>query len=92
MVKSVGTVGLSLQSIIRIIDIHPIYAESTVDLAKTDLNLLVYLDVLLRERSVTRAAQQLGISQPAMSNGLRRLRTAFDDPLLVAHQRRHGAY
>ncbi|MEM9171796.1 MAG: LysR family transcriptional regulator [Pseudomonadota bacterium] len=53
------------------------------DVAKTDLNLLVYLDVLLREGSVTRAAQQLGISQPAMSNGLRRLRDVFADPLLV---------
>ncbi|MFK8054024.1 MAG: LysR family transcriptional regulator [Woeseiaceae bacterium] len=53
------------------------------DLAKTDLNLLVYLDVLLRESNVTRAAQKLGISQPAMSNGLRRLRDAFGDPLLV---------
>ena len=48
-----------------------------------DLNLLVYLDVLLRERNVTRAASQLGITQPAMSNGLRRLREAFADPLLV---------
>ncbi|MEL6870787.1 MAG: LysR family transcriptional regulator [Pseudomonadota bacterium] len=53
------------------------------DLAKTDLNLLVYLDVLLRETNVTRAAQQLGISQPAMSNGLKRLRDAFGDPLLI---------
>ncbi|MEL7296663.1 MAG: LysR family transcriptional regulator [Pseudomonadota bacterium] len=53
------------------------------NLAKTDLNLLVYLDVLLRECNVTRAAQQLGISQPAMSNGLRRLRDVFGDPLLV---------
>jgi DNA-binding transcriptional LysR family regulator len=50
---------------------------------RVDLNLLEYLDVLLRERNVTKAAQQLGISQPAMSNGLRRLRTLFDDPLLV---------
>jgi len=50
---------------------------------KIDLNLLTYLDVLLRERNVTRAASQLGLSQPAMSNGLRRLRTVFDDPLLV---------
>lgn len=48
-----------------------------------DLNLLVYLDVLLRLRNVTRAAESLGISQPAMSNGLRRLRTLFSDPLLV---------
>jgi len=48
-----------------------------------DLNLLVYLDVLLRVRNVTRAAESLGISQPAMSNGLRRLRKLFSDPLLV---------
>ena len=48
-----------------------------------DLNLLVYLDVLLRERNVTRAAGYLGISQPAMSNGLRRLRETFNDPILV---------
>ena len=48
-----------------------------------DLNLLVYLDVLLRKRNVTRAAESLGISQPAMSNGLKRLRELFGDPLLV---------
>ncbi|MYM62454.1 LysR family transcriptional regulator [Pseudomaricurvus sp. HS19] len=53
------------------------------NIARIDLNLLVYLDVLLRERNVTRAANQLGISQPAMSNGLKRLRDLFDDPLLV---------
>lgn len=53
------------------------------NIQRIDLNLLVYLDVLLRERNVTRAANQLGISQPAMSNGLRRLRQLFDDPLLV---------
>ncbi|UTA49597.1 LysR family transcriptional regulator [Simiduia sp. 21SJ11W-1] len=50
---------------------------------RIDLNLLVYLDVLLRERNVTKAANQLGLSQPAMSNGLRRLRDLFEDPLLV---------
>jgi DNA-binding transcriptional LysR family regulator len=48
-----------------------------------DLNLLIYLDVLLRERSVTKAAQHLGITQPAMSNGLKRLREVFSDPILV---------
>ena len=53
------------------------------NLNRIDLNLLVYLDALLRERNVTHAANQLGLSQPAMSNGLRRLRALFDDPLLV---------
>ncbi|MCA0901070.1 LysR family transcriptional regulator [Microbulbifer agarilyticus] len=53
------------------------------NLERADLNLLVYLDVLLRERNVTRAASHLGLSQPAMSNGLKRLRELFGDPLLV---------
>lgn len=53
------------------------------NLDKIDLNLLVYLDVLLRERNVTRSASLLGITQPAMSNGLRRLRETFGDPLLL---------
>ncbi|RTE85478.1 MULTISPECIES: LysR family transcriptional regulator [Gammaproteobacteria] len=48
-----------------------------------DLNLLIYLDALLRERNVTRAAEQLNITQPAMSNGLKRLRTLLNDPILV---------
>ena len=53
------------------------------NIARVDLNLLVYLDVLLRECNVTRAAEELGISQPAMSNSLRRLRYLFGDPILV---------
>lgn len=53
------------------------------NIAKIDLNLLVYLDVLLREGSVTKAANKLSITQPAMSNGLRRLRDLFSDPILV---------
>ena len=53
------------------------------NISRIDLNLLVYLDVLLRESNVTRAAEELGISQPAMSNSLRRLRDLFNDPLLV---------
>ncbi len=57
--------------------------EPNMNLQRVDLNLLVHLDVLLREKNVTRAAEQLGITQPAMSNILRRLRKLFNDPLLV---------
>ncbi len=53
------------------------------NISRIDLNLLVYLDVLLREKNVTKAADQLGITQPAMSNSLRRLRDLFNDPLLI---------
>ena len=53
------------------------------NISRIDLNLLVYFDVLLRERSVTKAANQLSITQPAMSNGLKRLRELFNDPVLV---------
>lgn len=53
------------------------------NLQRVDLNLLVHLDVLLREKNVTRASEQLGITQPAMSNILRRLRKLFNDPLLI---------
>ena len=52
-------------------------------LAGVDLNLLVVLDALLRERNVTRAGASIGLSQPATSNALRRLRDLVDDPLLV---------
>lgn len=48
-----------------------------------DLNLLVVLDALLVERSVTRAASRLGLSQSATSHALARLRDHFGDPLLV---------
>jgi DNA-binding transcriptional LysR family regulator len=44
------------------------------NLRSVDLNLLVAFDALVGERSVTRAAHRLGLSQPAMSNALRRLR------------------
>src|SRR5256885_8159280 len=52
-------------------------------LAGVDLNLLVALDALLAECSVTRAAERVGLSQPGMSNTLARLRKLFGDPLLV---------
>ena len=48
-----------------------------------DLNLLVALNALLRERNISRAAEHVHLSQPAMSNALGRLREYFDDELLV---------
>lgn len=56
--------------------------EST-RLSGLNLNALVALDALLSERNVTRAAKRIGITQPAMSQSLARLRELFDDPLLV---------
>ncbi|RKT31654.1 DNA-binding transcriptional LysR family regulator [Microbacterium sp. AG1240] len=52
-------------------------------LSRLDLNLLIALDALLAERSVTRAAQRLRLSQPALSASLARLRTHFGDPILA---------
>jgi DNA-binding transcriptional LysR family regulator len=54
-----------------------------IDLSQIDLNLLVTLDVLMREGSVTRAAKRLGRTQSAVSHSLARLRTQLGDPLFV---------
>lgn len=54
-----------------------------VNLNGLDLNLLPPLEALLRHRSVTRAAAEVGMSQPAMSRALGRLRQSFGDPLLL---------
>lgn len=53
------------------------------NLPSLDLNLLVTLDALLTERSVTRAAQRLNFSQPSVSVQLAKLRKALGDPLLL---------
>jgi DNA-binding transcriptional LysR family regulator len=55
-----------------------------------DLNLLIALDTLLREKNITRAAEKVFVSQPAMSAALHRLRDYFDDPLLVRVGRDHA--
>ena len=52
-------------------------------LNKFDLNLLIALDALLQEKNVTRAAERVFVSQPAMSAALQKLRDYFSDPLLV---------
>jgi DNA-binding transcriptional LysR family regulator len=56
--------------------------------SSTNLNLLVAMEALLAERSVTRAAARLSLSQPAMSHALARLRRQLGDPLLVRGE--HG--
>src|ERR1700738_332073 len=53
------------------------------DIRAVDLNLLKAFDALIRERAVTRAAGRIGLSQPAMSHALSRLRSLFADPLFV---------
>ncbi len=53
------------------------------DIRTLDLNLLKTLDALLDERSVTRAAARLSLTQPAVSGMLNRLRDYFDDPLFI---------
>lgn len=58
------------------------------EVRRFDLNLLVALDALLEERNVSKAAARLGLSQPAMSRALGRLRKSFGDQLLVRGQ--HG--
>ena len=63
----------------------PSEASNLDDLAAVDLNLLVPLMALLEERSVTRAAARIGLSQPAMSHTLARLRRLLGDDLLVRH-------
>lgn len=51
-------------------------------MAKPDLNLLVQFDALMQTKSVSKAADRLGLAQPSMSAALARLRTLFHDPLL----------
>ncbi|MEF0943917.1 LysR family transcriptional regulator [Rhizobium sp. BR 362] len=57
------------------------------DIRAVDLNLLKTLDALLDECNVTRAAARLGLTQPAVSGMLTRLRESFGDPLFIRSQR-----
>jgi len=60
------------------------------DMKGIDLNLLASLDILIEEANVTHAAARLGISQPALSAQLSRLRDLFGDPLLVPSETGRG--
>src|SRR5260221_11318696 len=53
------------------------------DIRAVDLNLLKAFDALMSERAVTRAAGRIGLSQPALSHALSRLRRLFADDLFV---------
>lgn len=55
------------------------------NLRSFDLNLLLVLDALLREGSTIKAGERVGLSQPAVSAALARLRHALDDPLFIRH-------
>ncbi len=57
-------------------------------LHRLDLNLLIMLDILIAEGSVSQTAQRLGMTQPAISNALARLRVHFDDELFILLDRR----
>ena len=53
------------------------------NLNKVDLNLFIVFDAIYTEANLTRAGQIVGITQPAVSNALSRLRETFNDPLFV---------
>lgn len=72
-----GLASVFFQSMLCIVYIRQM------NLASLDLNLLVALDALLLEANVGRAAMRIGLSQPAASHALRRLRDVLGDPLLV---------
>src|SRR3990167_521181 len=57
-----------------------------IDLYRINLNLLIALDILLREKNVTRSAEEISLSQAAMSNNLKQLRIIFKDNLLISEK------
>src|SRR5262245_20950894 len=81
MQASVGPKPTSVQSI------HCMKPIDEIHLQSIDLNLLVALDALLTESSVTSAARRLGVSQSAMSHSLARLRRLLRDDVLVRSSR-----
>lgn len=66
--------------------VNPMIGMESV-LRNVDLNLLTVFDAVMQEQNVTRAAQNLGMSQPAVSNAVSRLKIMFNDELFVRHGR-----
>jgi len=63
--------------------VPPHHAQPSINFRTLDLNLLKVFDVVMVERNVTRAAARLAMTQPAVSNALRRLREATHEELFV---------
>jgi DNA-binding transcriptional LysR family regulator len=72
---------VAVQTTSKMIRIHAV--DRSARLASLDLNLLVVFDAIAKDRNITAAARRVGLSQPAMSSALARLRRTFDDPLFV---------
>ncbi len=62
------------------------------NLRSVDLNLLTVFDAVMQEQNITRAAHNLGMSQPAVSNAVARLKVMFNDELFIRHGRGDPAY
>jgi DNA-binding transcriptional LysR family regulator len=84
----IGQVGSFGNLLVFIVDMHVVHdlddvGKTTVDLRRLDLNLLLVFRAVHEAGHLTRAAERLGLSQPAMSHALRRLRDALEDPLFL---------
>ena len=67
---------------------HPVEAAGfETHLRNVDLNLLTVFDAVMQLHNITRAANMLGMSQPAVSNAVARLKIMFNDDLFVRHGR-----
>jgi DNA-binding transcriptional LysR family regulator len=75
------------RGVISIQRIIVIWIITMANIASVNLNLLVAFDALVQERSVTRAAARIGVTQSAVSNALAQLRGIFDDPLFLRGSR-----
>src|SRR5215468_9324810 len=78
-----GSLPIMAPLLIFFQSIENMISIQSMNLNSLDLNLLAALDALLREANVSRAAMRIGLSQPAASHALQRLRDLIGDPLLV---------